>query len=205
MKIRVCLFLFVLSLFISSIAKAEDDPAWLADKARLEKLSSENLSEEKECQVTWDILWNWAKKGNLEARADLFYYSFPAGLHAPQLYMPGLLDEISRNRHTIILGIHSLGVQLDNKLQPLYIEHSNKIFNRLLNYGLKGQGFLKCLTLYPREECAQLAQDRALVPKFDEYAAEIDALIAQGMKPKCFFRRGPDRQITTEKDVTNGQ
>lgn len=190
------LFKFVRNMVLYAIAIcllpfssfAADEHTWEQDKAFLEEISSKNLSEDKKCQTSWDILWSWSKRGNLEARATMFLYSFPVGAHAPVIVMPGAGDELARRRNSIILAVHSFGVSFKEKeYQKTYLDQSSLIYNAFLNDPIEGRYFLECLKTGAKEKCINYAKNR-LVPSFDKYAAEIDALMAQGMKPECHLR-----------------
>ncbi|MDD3021623.1 MAG: hypothetical protein PHX61_11705 [Alphaproteobacteria bacterium] len=197
------IFLVVFLLFVSvyqHLAVAEDkisqkeiksnksESSWEAAKQKLEILKDGELSEEEECQLMWDTLWTWSKKGELEARASLFMLTFPSASDVSVLFMPGSGDELSRRRNSIALAIYSTGTH-----QKYFQKISNMAFQMYLNDGFEGSSFLKCLKEQSREVCAQGAQG-GLVPTFDVYAAEIDALIEQGMKPKCKIQHVPKQE-----------
>jgi hypothetical protein len=189
----VVLSALALCCAVPSLVIAQDDSEWLADKARLEKLRSENLTNEELCQKTWDILWSWSKKGNLEARAWLFFLLLPPGSHADVLHMPGRSgDYLTKIRDGLILAAHSSGVEYENKrYNERHYGITYSFFSEMPVKNIGGDTFLKCIALSQSKDCAQIAVDKKLVPSFENYAAEIDALLTQGMKPSCSFHRDP--------------
>lgn len=175
---------------------ASEDSTWLTDRARLDKLLSENITDEEDCRIRWNILWPWAKKGNLEARAILSMLTFTAWPLTPQIFLPGRSgDQLSSMRDAAILSIHSIGVRFDdNNQQARYDSQSKTIYNEFLPNVAFGSIFQACLKEKPGEYCTRLASSYAgdpirwkLIPTFKDYAAEIDALLAQGMKPHCLY------------------
>lgn len=185
----ILVFLFLINgLFLSAKASDVSDDTWEASKKKLEILKDGELSEEEECQLIWDTLWTWSKKGELEARASLFMLNFPSASDVSVLFMPGSGDELSHRRNAIALAIYSTGIH-----QEYFQKISNMAFQMYLNDGFEGGAFLKCLKEQSREVCAQRAQG-GLVPTFDVYAAEIDALIEKGMKPKCNIQHAPKQE-----------
>ncbi len=62
---KILLMCFLGIAMCASAAHAgelEKDPKWLADKVRLENLVNEELTEEQDCEIRWNILWPWAKE-----------------------------------------------------------------------------------------------------------------------------------------------
>lgn len=192
---RVVWIALVILFFSIGAKAAEKDSVWQADKARLENLKSENISDEKRCQETWDILWSWSKRGNLEARATLFMLVYAERPGFPQMFMPGRAgDEVSIRRDAVILGTNSIGVQYaDPVRQGVYFERSNELYNSFFKGWSKGDGFLQCLVESSGEHCSHVAKEFSgepvdktkLIPSFQEYSQEIDALLRQGMMPTC--------------------
>ncbi|MDD3020827.1 MAG: hypothetical protein PHX61_07595 [Alphaproteobacteria bacterium] len=189
------IFLVVFLLFISvyqHLALAEDkvgqeeiksnkpDSSWEAAKQKLEILKDSKLSEEEECQLIWDTLWTWSKNGNLEARGLLYRAVYLGWWGAPAILMPGRSgDVISLKRDWIILGIYSLEGYDERPVE-------NGIIELFDNNNYKEKAFLGCLKDNPKKHCVQLSYTKLnLVPTFEDYAAEVDALVEMGKKQKC--------------------
>jgi len=186
--LRLLCTMALVSPFLISPAQADENSTWAMDKALLENSHLKNVSQDKECKIVWDVLWKWAKKDNLEARAMLSVLSFPAGAHAPVIIMPGAGDELSRRRSAVTLSVHSFGVNLPNRDQQDIYEHQTSMYySEFLNDNYEGKYFLSCLKSKSQKECIPYAKDR-IVPSFAKYAAEIDALLASGMEPQCSLR-----------------
>lgn len=175
-------------LAVPAAAEGEKDPAWLADKKNLEAaFSSKDLSDDTRCMRVWDILWPHAKKGNFEARKDLFLLTaFLPFFH--RLYMPANSgDQITQLRHATILAAHSSGYQFDKASQQTYQEASSLIYYQTLSHDETGRQFIKCLETNHNQNCIKNAVEKKILPSFDAYKNEIDALLDQGMKPSCSF------------------
>lgn len=182
--LMICCFSFVMQ---SALAQAEAD--WDEDKALVVKAQTADSLNENECVDTWNILWTWSKRGNLEARAMLFQNLLPLpGGHL--MLMPGHTEDyISRIRDMFIVSTHSAGVDLKDE------RDNNFHYNRLAMFyqdlplsKMGGSKVLKCLKDNRSSTCADMAVQSSLIPSFHTYALEIDALLAQGMKPQCLYK-----------------
>ena len=192
--ITVSLILFLTSFpVVNAIAKPpynpQSDPQWVADEARLETLiPSEKISDQERCLMLWNTWWPWAKKGNLEARAGLLAYVFPTASDSGILIPPGSAgDYVSQVRNALILGanIASADSGQDKKLQDEYKDTFELLYKLYLNDGSRGSAFAECMKDRPPRECVYNYGD--LFPSFQQYAVQIDALVVQGMRPKCKF------------------
>ena len=163
---------------------------WDLDSRRLKNLKSENLTVEDRCNITWDTLWKWSKKGNLQARASLFFFSYPVGAHSSVINLPGRDgDDLTQQRDVLILGIHSLGVNFEEEsLNRSFSNQTKIVFEGFLNDRLKKEPFYKCFIENSDQSCTKIAE-QTLIPSFESYAKEIDALISSGMKPNCSFSK----------------
>lgn len=145
-------------------------------------------SPDKACQATFDLVWSWAKKGDLEARADMSDMLYPSWPGLPQMFMPGRSqDKLSSNRDAIILRIHSLGVHFADENDRRRYEQNSQVIYAPIEGTAAGSRFWMCLESKKAEECRieAAAKEYKLVPTFEEYAAEIDFLIEHGYKPAC--------------------
>jgi len=161
--------------------------AWEAAADRVFAIESAKISDDERCLETWNILWPWAKKGNLEARVfiALRVVSF---LHMPYWRMPDDADDVlSRRRHAFIMIVHSSGIP-DSGDEPTL----NQIFvDYIQGFSFPGKKSLLSCLQEPKSLCAQGAVEQGVVPSFEVYAKEIDRNIAQGLKPRCSYP--PDR------------
>jgi hypothetical protein len=184
---------FILYTFPSYAA---EDAEWSEDKIKLEKLTSEG-----KCDEYWDVLWPWAKQGNLEARRLLFIIS-AVQLHMPEVYPPGRSgDLISHVRDIIILGLHSLPNQNSGTItdqDKIFIETLTEFITYYasafqLNSASKAEKFMECWSKEKTQKCTKLAVDNGFIPSWESYSAEIDALIDKGMKSTCIPHTSPSK------------
>lgn len=175
---------------------AAGDEAWLKDKIKLEKLASEGI-----CDQHWDLLWPWAKQGNMEARRILFTIS-AVQLHMPEVYPPGRSgDLVSHLRDIIILGLHSLPKQNSGTItnqDKVFIETLTEFIRYYistfqLNSANKAEKFIECWSKEKTQKCTKLAVDNGFIPSWESYSAEIDALIDKGMKSTCIPHTSPSK------------
>src|SRR5690606_28699535 len=122
-------------------SQASDKVSWVEAKAKLEALPFERTKRgyEEWCQKSWDILWPLAKKGFLEARAELLesYY-----MHGRT--MPGHEDWVSIKRDHIIYIIHSAGYDTEKDGSILLNSPSPDFLKEMLNADYKENEFSEC-------------------------------------------------------------
>jgi hypothetical protein len=151
-----------------SIDRFGNDPAFIRDMHLAPSLTGDDA-----CQKTWDIYWEWAKKGSLLARNGLLF-----SLTMGDMKRPGATDDaVSRLRDYAILGVYSLGYPEMLDLQKASLAALEPV--------KPSRKFFDCVENNPSQHCAQIAQDDGMVPAFETYAAEIDHIIAQGKTPTC--------------------
>jgi hypothetical protein len=63
---------------------AKSVQSWPQAKVAMEKELSQNLKPDKRCQIIWNTLWYWSKKGNVEARAELLLDFYNNGRRMPR-------------------------------------------------------------------------------------------------------------------------
>lgn len=158
-----------------------DSPQWLRERATI-------LDTAGNCQARWNLLWNWAKRGNLEARHLLLENE--SGTRALFTRTPLTPDtENDRLWLRVLLAIHQLG----------YVgrsEASADTARRSLDYigTWKQQGvsaFSACYTSSPDADCTAIAVSQGMVPSFASYAASVDARIQAGAVPVCTGNSAP--------------
>lgn len=170
----------LLILLPAKTAFATNDPAWTADKTRLEKL----VSEEK-CDQYWNLLWPWAKKDNIEARQTLFLIS-AVQLHMPEVYPPGRSgDLVTHLRDILILAIH--GLPEKNSPDFAFVDYIKIADSFIPHYptASNAENFLKCWKEQQTQDCTKIAVRDGFIPSWSSYTTEIDALIDKGMKSTC--------------------
>jgi hypothetical protein len=193
---------FILAIFLLiSLPALAEEPSWESDKASLEALSSQNLSDDERCGATWGILWPWAKKGNLEARERLYFYTLMMP-HNDVIQMPGSHgDFASRLYDGLILAVHSSGAQYK---KDIYVD---LVKGFLSDLGLERTKFYRCFKDEQTEDCARVAVEEGLVPSFEDFSTDIEMFLAQGKKQTCFYVRSEEatKHINPEKGLTNGK
>lgn len=173
-QIKIMFPIVVAVIFLSAltkVAKAED-LLWVADREKLARISDEN------CQEAWDILWPWAKKGNLEARLKLL------GLVQWGIVtVPGHADSASRWRDMSILTIHSSGYE--GNIKNVAPEDPRLTTFVSADFQIIYRDFLECYQKGDSIQCAEKAVKNKRVPSFSDYAEEIDGLVARGHRAYC--------------------
>lgn len=178
---KIFLSLIVLLVFQGqAIADMEKD--WKAFSRPIEK-----FEKKKDCQSIWNYLWPKAKAGDKDARFVLLtlIISWP---HFMSLTMPGhQSDLVSTTRDGIIMGMHSAGTKFVPNFSTKEQTHpAIDILRELLNQ-ISGQKFLACLKQKDSNLCIEEAVEINLIPSFEDYAKEIDTLVAAGYQPQCSF------------------
>lgn len=170
----------IVAITFSTSARSDDTSDWAADKARLEQLVNEGR-----CEGYWDVLWPWAKKGNDEAR-ELLLMSLVPPPHMDGICSPGsTCDWITQMRDATVMAVHSSPFSRD-----AYAEAARFVFEEWEIKKLpQGKDFIHCaLTENAGDnaaDCASIAVNANISPSFDEYAQQIDAMIANGLKSRC--------------------
>lgn len=157
---------------LPNTASSWDDPKWVEESNRVI-----NSPVDTGCQERWDVLWAWAKKGNLQARNAL------AGLAMWGALIPPTGRE-NVARYVLILGVHSLGYHDDYPGTEAQNKELIEWIKQSKNFSKK-EAFLTCITKEASQTCTQIAVDAEFVPSFDDFAKVIDQAIAKGNKPAC--------------------
>lgn len=170
----------------------------------------ENLSPlEKEilaagdCAKYWDILWPKAKAGDMEARWYI-YFLMVSPPHMDIMFAPSTSqDYVSKMRSAIITAAHAYDYSAENSSD----EHEKQVIEDYREIAIllfkdagfsetRREKFMACVT-EGKQKCTHLAVEEHLVPSFEDYAKEIDALMAKGIKSTCEYdyygsRKKPD-------------
>lgn len=155
------------------------------------------------CQAIWDLLWPWAKAGRLEARELLFYMGVPL-IHMPTLLAPGMSTEIfERQNELLVLFAHAAGSTNTHEgaahsLYADFIDAFNVGYFKRLGY--KSDAWVTCMNKKPSPACADILVKDKVISSFEEYAAQIDMLIAEGKKPICIEGHQHDLMIEQKQE-----
>jgi hypothetical protein len=173
LPIRLGGVLLVLFLAHASTARAQPENGADWDSA-LE--SADRLVRQGDCAAAWDVLWPWAKEGNTEARG---YLAFAAGRFGMMPPSPGD-DMVSADRYYLIIMVHGIPPReawpsdgLANAMRGVL----RRVIAELGAYPIGGKELLECLeTDIDPEECISNAVAHDLVPSFESFAREVDAV-----------------------------
>lgn len=137
-----------------------------------------------DCAGGWDVLWPKARAGDAQAKASL-----AQAMRQYRLVPPGSSrDLVSWYRHAVIMSLHGMGTA-----DRLDAQDVGRLVNR--TKFLWDREFDECLSSASSPAaCADKQIDRRLVPSWENYIAEINALSAAGMPAAC-TAFGPRREI----------
>lgn len=185
-SVRRSLLIFVTGLIISLTANSsfaqvgpnasEIERAWAA-------------MQNRDCETAWNILWPLAKSGDVEAR--YFLYGSSAGIIHPGVTK----DPSSYDRHTLALSPYAAlrpkanyapGVPSDGRFARQDVPASI----RGLKLGEAGERVSQCYTSDPSlEKCLKLGVSLGVIPKFEDYAREVDKMVSEnGITARCLPR-----------------
>lgn len=137
-------------------------PAWVDAKSHLQALDKED------CSGVWDLLWPWAKKGNLEARVLLFNAMINDGVTPP-----GRVDyDFKKYTHdALAMALYSYGY--DGTAADDFYRKAEVMWSV---YGKWPDltPFRLCVVEAKSSTCVAHAVSAGFIPSFDEYAKEID-------------------------------
>lgn len=178
----ICVVVLPHHVYAASDYHTSPGASWIVDKERLD-----TLQPSADCSEVWDILWQWSKRGNLEARAKLLFLVAPP-IHGNILYMPGSAENyISQLRDMAILSVHSEGFKSGNGSLDKFrsdiadMAYISASFNRMA----PGKRFITCTANHRSNDCTNLAVREGLVPSFEKYANQVDLLLKEGVMYSC--------------------
>ena len=183
-RIFIVSTIFLISMLNAGVAFSKDVDTWESDKKKIE-----NMSGESACEDRWNIIWKWAKKGNLEAR----YYMFVLMVPLPDmssLCVPSYdKDSASYRRDLLIWAAYSLdfvpGDEMGDeyiKIRDSYREDTKMWIGDLGKESEKVQNLIKCIES-KKNNCTEVAVEYGFVPSFKDYAKQVDALLNVGFLP----------------------
>ncbi len=194
-------FILVTTLFVTltlntaTVIAADTHDDWKSAYKDWQNQYTQNKQQTsaESCQQLWDFVWPWAKRGNIEARGILYTIMTLPRRTSPLLPLVPT-DYISYMRYLMILQVHSAGIQyLENTeedVKSIYSEMS-RFYEKQLGFldTLSGGTYMSCIknatTLQSAQSCTQTAEKEGLVPSFEDFASEVDIMIAQGLLPSC--------------------
>lgn len=192
--LAAAIFVSALLILLPSPSIADENQDWTEAYAQWQKDSAKKVQTDAEkCQAMWDFFWPWAKRGNIQARAA--FYVFMTLPRRYRLNFPtSSSDFASLMRDAMIFQVHSAGIQYDETAdEDIRSEYSGmaEFYEKQISFwdGLNGGSYLACIKKANSRDtaqmCAKTAVQEGLVPSFEDYAKEIDFLIAQGLRPLC--------------------
>ena len=138
------------------------------------------------CAGAWNLVWPWARRGNIEARAILATGVVAAGLIPPGSYG----DAISQFRHSVILAVHG-AADGDRATMELL----NALIRTDLVSDMGGDRLKRRLdTDKPPRTCIATAIKDGFVPNFEDYSREIDANTSAPGAPAASCRPAEEGQ-----------
>lgn len=178
-------------------------PSFAAD----EKLSPllKELQAAGDCAKYWDILWPKAKAGDMEARWNM-YFLMVSPPHMDILFAPSASQNyVTKMRNATIMAAHAYDYDGESpffgKNEKAAIADYKETAAWLFKHaGFPEKKFMACVT-EGKTKCTHLAVEEKLVPSFEDFAKEIDALMAQGIKSTCEY----DNYGGRVKSHTNAQ
>lgn len=178
-KIRLALLAF--------LAFTAAAPAYATDE-QLSPLIRE-LQAAGDCAKYWDILWPKAKAGDMEARWNM-YFLMVSPPHMDIMFAPSASqDYVTKMRNAYIIAVHAYdydGENLSDEEKEVIADYKKTSLSLFKHAGFSEEKFMACVRK-GKSKCSHLAVEEKLVPSFEDYAKEIDALMAQGIKSTCEY------------------
>jgi hypothetical protein len=155
--------------FVLAIQPAFAQPTadWASARRELEKIS---LDSPQHCQRVWEVIWSWAKRGEIEARLDL-WKAVSLGWVKP----PGInQDNETMGRHAHTFLIHSMPSNDPGVLEEM--RRTVTLYRSMTRSSAKP--YLDCVAAADRGPSVGRLVDMGIVADFDAYARELDMLAA---------------------------
>lgn len=153
--------------------------------ATLDEAKARSLAafEAVDCGTVWNVLWPLAKTGNAEARALLFGAVWQGGLVPPG--RSG--DRMAALRDTAILAAYGSAAG-----DPASRDYFKAILSDLPEAFSGDTRAICAKTEAEPTACLDAGIASGLLPSFEDFAAEIDALAASGeAEARCLASRPP--------------
>lgn len=150
------------ALFAGAAAACAQSPGhWDTTKAQ-----GAAAVESGDCARAWTLIWPWARRGQIEARAILAGGVAAAGLTPPG----GSGDSISQFRHAVILSVHGAAEGDTTATEVLRSLVRTEPVSQM-----GGHALVQCLDSgNPPRSCVANAVAAGFVPDFESYARQID-------------------------------
>lgn len=172
---------FLIAIPLANISVADEAAEWEEAQNRLALIEGENR-----CEELWDILWPFAKSGNIEARKSLLFLMAPppdmSALFSPSNTSNDLLGQY---RDIVTMAVHSDAHKNDGSEDNSYSEAALAFYEIVgFKESARGRTFIECVKS-GKSNCATIAVTEQLVPSFDEYAAQQDLFLSNGQNAHC--------------------
>lgn len=154
-------------LLIAPVAFGQDDNEWKVARSKISELARQG-----KCSEEWDLLWHWAKSGQLQARTQL-----GMAIHWDLIFPPGLNQDLGTlRRHKYTFMIHALlSVDLATASPEMLQVWRDLVIGKVFTGGAYHPVY-DCLSQIDRRVCtAKLVTDE-FVADFDTYARELDVV-----------------------------
>ena len=154
---------------------------WKATIPKYQNIMHSNMSKDEKCTAIWQMQWNLAKAGNLEARYSIQNYLEQKWHVAGRPH-----DDLTRYRDVATIFLHSLGSQ---RLYLQMMHTSKNIYVRLMSrYApaiTDNAQLVGCIMKESSQACTKIAVEAGLIPTFEQFAAEFDKYLDAGAKVQC--------------------
>lgn len=175
---------------------------WEKDKAYLDNFDNIDLHNKEtkiaNCDLLYNILWQWSKKGNLNARSRIFISMAIAPMSGSAFLLPTTSsDRMTYMRQLALLAIYQVGSEeeKDNFIK----ETADSFITEFLDNRL-GKNLVTCIQKNRSYRCVEEAVKEGAIPSFDRFAKEVDTIYAAGFPPICISGNSGDRLKPIEKE-----
>lgn len=174
--------LILFAFLFTTPAIAADNSAWEKDIKRIEELANIENKTASECKELFDILWSHTQKNNFEASAGMTVALLPPP-HMDSIAMPGQArTQQAMFYNGLIIATHTFGLDPDDpekmkEFKELYAFTQDKAFLCVAFSKDENASYKNC-TEYPNMDYS--------LPRFEDYAASIEAHLKNGNMPRCY-------------------
>ena len=156
---------------------------WAVTKGRVLRI---RVNDEY-CATAWDMVWPWAKAGNLEARHFLHRFLVKNIPTRIPILPPGeesTGDSFLENAVTLAIYAHDHSSDDRNEIISLTKTQARAFYKKVgLSEG-RGKRFFGCVE-GGGQNCMQIAIEDGIVDPYEVYAERIDRFLKNGIKAKC--------------------
>jgi hypothetical protein len=159
----------ILAVAVSMVAQstvAQPTSDWPSAQKELRSLS---LAVQADCERAWDLVWQWAKRGEQQARLNLLGVVSMGWIRPPGLNQ----DTETMLQHYYTFLLHALA----EDSEEVIAEVKRMPFDRKMSQA-SAQPYLDCAASNQRRACVDGLVAKGLIAAFDTYAREVDILAA---------------------------